>query len=108
MFILTSSLINILDRADAFRQGKLALLSVQQAFVEWKRNCGADLMFLQWKMQIAAGFNKMLNISQLGTREEKPERLLIAFTDGGNESNPTGRAERERREYRSPGLLLSD
>ncbi len=30
-------------------------------------------MFLQWKMQIAAGFNKMLNISQLGTREEKPK-----------------------------------
>lgn len=65
-------------------------------------------MFLQWKMQIAAGFNKMLNISQLGTREEKPKRLLIAFTDGGNESNPTGTTDRETAEYRSPGLLLFD
>lgn len=40
----------------------------------------------------------MLNISQLDTREEKPERLLTAFTDGGNESNPTGTTDRERGE----------
>lgn len=57
-------------------------------------------MFLQWKMPRAADFNKILNISQLGTAQVKPKRLLIPFTDGGNESNHTGK-DRE-----SPGLLL--
>lgn len=51
-------------------------------------------------MPISSGFNKILNISQLGTAQVKPNRLLIPFTDGGNESNPTGKVRE------SPGLLL--
>lgn len=49
---------------------------------------------------VAAGFNKIFNISQLGTAQVKPKRLWIPFTDGGNKSSLTGK------KLESPVLLL--